>query len=91
MRRAKPKHQDVEPAELALRVGEQPLDVGEARHVGPGLADRGHFAFHAPERRLVDVADMDARALLRERGGGGHQRAPPPKGIFHGKLPVVGR
>jgi hypothetical protein len=93
-------HQDVEPAEAALRLLEQPLHVRELRHIGLGLAYQGHFASHPGERSLVDIADMDARAVRAERGddrpadagcAGSHQHAPALEGIFHGMLPFADR
>jgi hypothetical protein len=79
-------------AEVAPHVGEESLDVGEARHVGDGLGDRRQEPPRLVERGAVHVADVHARPVVEERPGdraadagraGGHEHAQALRGCVH--------
>ena len=56
----------VQPAECPPDVGEETIDVGDARDVGDRLRDRRQRLPGGRERGGVDVADVHARAVLDE-------------------------
>src|SRR5947208_3837542 len=81
-------HQHVEAAELALDVAEQPLDIGQLRHVGDGTREVALL-----ESFFIHITDMDAGALVGKGAGNDpadagaarrDQHAQPVGGCFHG-------
>jgi len=84
-------HQHVQSAELALDIGEQALDVRQICHICARASDRlGQLC----ERPLVNIAHVDARAMVKEglrdgaadaRRAGRHEDAHFLGGEIHGR------
>src|SRR5205814_1822658 len=81
-------HQHVEAAEPALDVAEQPLDIGQLRHVGDGIREVALL-----ESFFIHITDMDAGAMVGKGAGNDpadacaarrDQHAQPVGGCFHG-------